>query len=102
MTRALGLAGATIGDRCESPEGAPRLTGIVEHGRQEDRSRSMVIRLTRPTEGIALIGSYPGDEGGRGAISIYFYGGNAEQNANAARDEWSSWLRDLLAPAAAA
>ncbi|HEX2886555.1 hypothetical protein [Vineibacter terrae] len=101
LTAALDLAGANVGERRQSPAVGPRLASTVERVKQDDKSREAMLRLDQPAPGIALIGSYVWDQSGQGAVSLFFYGADAQRTADAVRDEWASWLRDLFEAAAA-
>lgn len=92
------MVGANVGERRESPTGAPRLAGIVERVHQDRISREVMLRLEEPCEGIALIGAYTWDGQTRGAASLYLYGEDAARIVDAAREEWASWLQRLLKP----
>jgi uncharacterized protein YndB with AHSA1/START domain len=93
---ALNLAGANVGDRRETPDGAPRLAGRVERIHQDANSREVMMRIDAPAQGIAVVGSCTMGDEGRAMASIYFYGPDAAEVANAEQPKWSSWLRGLL------
>lgn len=96
LTDALNLVGANIGDRRETPSGAPRLAGVVERVHQEAQSRQLMLRLDEPAQGIALIGSFSMGDEARGMASIYFYGPGAAEAAAAENPKWTTWLRGVL------
>ncbi|MCT7658761.1 SRPBCC family protein [Mycobacterium deserti] len=96
LTSGLNLAGANVGDRCQSPSGAPRLAGTVERIHQTAIMREIMLRLDEPHEGVAVIGSC--DMGGeaRGMASIFFYGPQASDTAAAEQKKWTDWMRGVL------
>ncbi|HJT92544.1 MAG TPA: hypothetical protein VJ777_11455 [Mycobacterium sp.] len=96
LTDALNLVGANVGDRRETPSGAPRLAGVVERVHQEAQSRQLMLRLDEPAQGIALIGSFSMGDEARGMASIYFYGPGAAETAAAENPKWTTWLRGVL------
>ena len=92
LTDALGLTGRNVGDRVQTPSGAPRLTGIVERISQDATQREVTLRLAQPGDGIAVLGTYRMGDEARVSSSIFFYGGDAEELAAAEQARWSTWL----------
>lgn len=97
LTSALDLAGANVGERRESPSGAPCLAGVVERLHQDAKSRDLMVRLDAPAEGVAVLGSCEMGDESRGMISIYFYGQDAADTAAAEQKTWTDWMRGVLA-----
>lgn len=95
LTEALGLAAANVGEERTTPE-PERLAGTVERVQQSDRERYVLLRLTAPAPGVALIGTYRMGNATNASIVLYFYGDNAAQTADAAKEKWASWLDGLL------
>ncbi|WP_199177922.1 SRPBCC family protein [Mycobacterium hubeiense] len=96
LTSALNLAGANVGDRRETPSGAPRLAGVVERVHQAADHRELMLRLDEPAGGIAVIGAFRMGDGARGVASVFFYGDDAADTAAAEKTKWAAWLRGLL------
>ena len=96
LTSALNLSGANVGDRCESPSGAPRLGGTVARVHQDANAREVMLRLDAPCDGVAVIGSCAIGDESRGIASLFFYGGHAADTAAAEQRKWSTWLRGLF------
>jgi uncharacterized protein YndB with AHSA1/START domain len=96
LTDALNLVGANVGDRRETPSGAPRLAGVVERVHQDEHSRQLMVRLDEPAQGIALIGCFSMGEDARASVSIFFYGSGATEAAAAEQTKWTTWLRGVL------
>ncbi|SEH51219.1 Uncharacterized conserved protein YndB, AHSA1/START domain [Mycolicibacterium rutilum] len=98
VTAALGLAGADVGERRETPSDAPPLAGAVSHIHQDGRARLISVRIDRPAAGVALVGACTVGEQAYTTVSIYLYGDDAEQVAAAEQPKWSAWLRGVLQP----
>lgn len=97
VTGALGVAGANYGDRIESPSGTPVLTGVVERIHQADTHREVMLRTSKPTTGVAVVGCCSVGTQSHAAVTLFLYGADATQIAAAEREAWSSWLKDVLA-----
>jgi uncharacterized protein YndB with AHSA1/START domain len=95
LTRALGLAGATEGDRVTTA-GAPTLAGVVERTLQDE----MLLRIDAPAPGLAAV--YAGGPGDQvyAFVRVYLYGDAAAQIAAREEPAWRAWLEQL--PVAAA
>jgi hypothetical protein len=93
LTGALGLAGATVGERRTTSAGAPPLAGVVEGTGEGKQVHELLLRLDEPAPGIALLGV--GAWGGKvhTAISFYLFGDRAPA---AAHDEplWHAWMNE--------
>ncbi len=89
---ALGLAGVAAGQRCEAAAGVPPLAGIVGRVGEEAHPEELLLRLDKPTPGIAHLFAMP--MGGQVFLSmrLFLYGSQAA--AAAARDEplWQAWM----------
>jgi uncharacterized protein YndB with AHSA1/START domain len=94
LTGALGLTGATTGQRWETPAGVPPLGGIIEQIGEGKNHLYALLRLHEPTPGIAsLIANTLGDQVCV-QIGFYLYGDRAP--AAVARDEplWHAWMKE--------
>ncbi|WP_006246453.1 SRPBCC family protein [Mycolicibacterium tusciae] len=96
MTGALNIAAADVDDRCETPEGTPRMAGRVERIHQDAVSREVMLRIDQPAQGIAVVGACTVGDEGRAIVSIYLYGPDAADVAASEQPKWTSWLRGLL------
>ncbi|MGV9798722.1 SRPBCC family protein [Mycobacterium sp. NPDC003449] len=101
LTAALNLTGLNVGDRAETPQGAPRLAGVVKRVHQDARSREIMIGLDEPCGGTAVIGSCPVGEEARAIVSMYLYGAQAAATAAAEQSGWSAWIGELIGAEAA-
>jgi uncharacterized protein YndB with AHSA1/START domain len=95
MTDALNIAGANVGDRRETPVGAPRLAGLVERVHQDANSREVMLRIDEPAQGVAVLGTCTVGDEARAMASIFLYGPNSAEVAAAEQPKWASWLRGL-------
>ena len=93
LTRSLGLGGATVGQRRNTSEGAPRLTGVVEAVREGSHPYALVL-LDEPAPGAAFLNACAMGSQVFLSISFYFYGERAA--AAAAHDEplWRAWMNE--------
>ena len=96
LAPALGLAGVDVGTLCETPAGAPRLQGRVERVHQDAQSREVMLRLTAPAPGVAVIGSFDMGDQARVMVSIYFYGPTADDTAVSEQPKWKTWMAELM------
>lgn len=85
----LGLSDVAVGDRRRvTLEDGPSFAGLVERVEPKE----LMLRLDRPSAGVALFGAFTWDQKVQIAVSAYFYGDDAD--ALAAREEraWQAWL----------
>lgn len=94
----LGLAGANVGEPKTAPRTPEQLSGVVERVQQNDRERYVLLRLTQPSPGIALIGTHGTGDATNAGITLYLYGDDAEQHV-AAVPGWKDWLRETVGQA---
>lgn len=100
----LGLSGANVGERRSGGTGAEAWTGIVEHVYQDARQRWVLVRVTEPVHGQALVGLHvtgePSDlehqvgkaAGASVSVGRYFYGDDAPAQAAESEPAWRAWL----------
>lgn len=102
LTEALGLSGATQGERRQAPASAPPLAGVVEGRGGGKHEYQLLLRLDEPAPGLALLGAYAWGGKTHAAISLYLFGDRAA--AVAARDEplWQSWMNERFPSMSAA
>lgn len=99
-TRAMKLNDAKVGERRDVKAGdAAPLSGIVERRGEDATHNEITLRLSKPMSGVALIGAYHWGGNTRIAVSLYFYGADAEQLAKREEPLWSAWLKQEFAPA---
>jgi uncharacterized protein YndB with AHSA1/START domain len=98
----LGLAGAIVGQRRNTPAGVPPLAGVVE-GVRGDQHPFALLLIDEPAPGAAFLNACAmGSSQAFVAISFYLYGERAA--ATAARDEplWQAWIAQQFPSAAGA
>lgn len=96
LTAGLGLAGANVGERRAAPEGAPRISGVVERVQQDGKTREILLKLDQPGPGIAVVGMFTYEGKTQAALSVYLYGERAQELAERHRAQWSAWFEGLL------
>lgn len=96
LTEALELAAANVGEERTTPEQPDRLSGTVERVQQGDRERYVLLRLTAPAPGVALIGTYRMGNATNASIVLYLYGDDAEQQAGSSEPKWRNWFRETF------
>lgn len=106
LATALGLAGAAKGDRRSTPDGAPRLSGVVERIGTGKNLHEAFLRLEDPAPGAAFVASFTWGGKVQVAVSLYFYGERAAEVAAREEEAWTGWLGERFpitaeAPAAA-
>jgi uncharacterized protein YndB with AHSA1/START domain len=96
LTAPLGLAGAAVGLKVETPAGAPPLSGVVEEIGVPEWPE-LLIRLDGPGPGIA---HFVPHSMGQVFLTLrfFFYGETAPATAAAAEREWKPWIDGILAP----
>jgi uncharacterized protein YndB with AHSA1/START domain len=94
LTGSLGLAGATPGERRQTPADAPQLAGLVEQAGQPGHSYHVLLRLDEPTSGIAQFFALP--MGGQVFVSLrfYLYGDQAPVAVASEEPVWRAWMNE--------
>jgi uncharacterized protein YndB with AHSA1/START domain len=88
----LALANPNVSEQRSTPSGAPALAGQVERVLQTPEQIELLLRLDRPTPGIASIATYGWQAKTRVALSLYLYGPESRTVAEAVEPEWRAWL----------
>jgi uncharacterized protein YndB with AHSA1/START domain len=93
LTEALGLTGATIGQRVSTPTGGLSLAGLVE-GVGPAEYPELLLRLHEPAPGIVHL--FAMDMGGQVCLSIRFFLYGDQSSVVVARDEprWQAWMNE--------
>jgi uncharacterized protein YndB with AHSA1/START domain len=93
LTRPLGLAGATVGQRVRTGNGEPPLRGVVEWAGQPAWPEELLIRLDEPAPGIAHLVPHP--MGGQVYLTLRFYlFGTGQEAVNRTSQQWQTWLNE--------
>jgi uncharacterized protein YndB with AHSA1/START domain len=101
LTAAMGVQGLKAGQHWSAPEGAPPISGVVEH-LTEDPYDALFI-LDKPLPGIAGLGAniYP-DGSYVVAMHLYLYGDKAEEAVAYGTPLWQAWFDERFAAPVAA
>jgi uncharacterized protein YndB with AHSA1/START domain len=100
LGEALGLAGASVGERRTASPGPEAWAGVVELVHQDAQQRYVLVRQDAPSPGIVLVGTYDKgatshDAAGQGtSVSVcrYYYGEDAETRRAEGEPRWREWL----------
>jgi hypothetical protein len=87
---ALGVASGSIGQAVATGPEAPRLAGTVER----KGPRELLLRLSEPAPGTALLFSYQYGEKAVVNVHAYLYGDGAEAVAAREVPRWESFMRE--------
>jgi uncharacterized protein YndB with AHSA1/START domain len=98
LAGSLGFADATIGQRRNTPDGAPHLAGVVELAGERGHPHQLLLRLDQPTPGIIHLFALPMCGQVFVVVRLYLYGDGAP--AAVLRDEplWRLWMNQLFPP----
>ena len=94
MAGSLGVAGATVGQRCVATAEAPPLAGRVELVQVHPGGHGVLVRLDQPHPGLASLFTHTAGDQVLVVTGFYLYGQRAA--AVAARDEplWRAWMSE--------
>lgn len=98
LRAALGLQQLTVGQRWQSPAGAPALAGVAEH--VSAQPCDILLRVATPWPGVAAFGAFSFGDQSMVAINLYHYGEQAGQMRERERPLWQAWLAAHFAPPA--
>lgn len=88
------VSGAAVGDtRDTSLIAAPRLVGRVESITRSAGNREVTLHVDQPGPGVAMIGTYVWEGAVNVAVSLYFYGDEADALAAEEARRWDEWLK---------
>lgn len=96
LTRALGVAGADVGEQRTATSGPEELSGTVERVHQERKQRYIMLRLDAPRPAILLAGIYAMGEQINASVSFFFYGDDADEATSASEPLWRDWLNGAV------
>ncbi len=92
LTTALGLNGASAGQRWTAPAGVPALSGVVEHVSQSPRNA--LLRLDKPGPGAAALGAVTFGGQSMVTLSFYLYGDQAAGTVARETPLWHAWIQE--------
>lgn len=95
LTDALGVSGATEGERAQTTApGAPPLAGAVERVTESEHSRGLMLSIDEPGPGVAIVFVYSY----RGELytnfHAYLFGDEAPTVAARDRPAWQAWMQE--------
>lgn len=92
VANVFGLTGVTAGGRMATSEEVPKLSGIVERIGPGGHEQGALVRLDRPTPGMAHVFAHPMGGPVFVVLRLYLYGDHAPEAAR--RDElpWQAWF----------
>jgi uncharacterized protein YndB with AHSA1/START domain len=96
LTAALGLRGASVGNRVETGDG-PRLAGTVERSTGGSYQHELLLRLTEPAPGSAFVLVYRYQERVHPSIRAYLFGPDAPAVAEREAAAWRAWMAERFA-----
>lgn len=96
LTETLGLGCANVDDQRTLSQGAQALSGVVHRVHQVDDQRLIVLRLSGPVPGIALVGTYNVGDSILASLQVYLYGEQARSAAESAAGAWNDRLAEVL------
>jgi uncharacterized protein YndB with AHSA1/START domain len=93
LAGALGLAGASAGQRLDGPAdaAAPALAGVVERVGDDAYGHSLLLRTDRPGPG--LVELFAVARGGPLGLQARLYGDDRDELAARLQPAWEAWLR---------
>ncbi|MBI2826073.1 MAG: SRPBCC domain-containing protein [Planctomycetia bacterium] len=94
LVGALGLSGATAGQRWSTPGGMPRLAGLVEQTGDAKNHCHALLRLDEPAPGIASLIATSVEGKVYHQVSLYFYGERGAAAAARDRQPWNAWMNE--------
>lgn len=91
LTAAVGLKGATVGQRWTAPAGVPAFSGVVEYLTRSPYDA--LLRIDKPGPGVAALGAL--NFGGQSmvALGFYLYGDDAAGTAARETPHWDAWIQ---------
>lgn len=107
---ALGLSGASVGERRASTAAHDPWTCVIEHVHQDAQQRWVLARILDPSPGIVLTGIHESpatlsdtelavgkQPGANVSVCRYFYGDDADAQASVSESQWRAWLKETFA-----
>ena len=92
LISALGLNGATAGQRWTAPAAGPALGGVVEY--VSESPRHVLLRLDKPGPGVAALGAVTFGGTVMVTLSFYFYGDQAAGTVGRETSPWEAWIQE--------
>lgn len=93
LMRWLGFGSVRVGEQVRSDTSrAPGLAGAVERAKTSERQHELLVQLSHPSSGLALMVTAPW--GGKTMVTtgIYFYGDGAREAVQREEPSWRAWF----------
>ena len=94
LTQALGLEGASAGQRWATPAGAPAASGVAEY--VNDGPNDVLLRLDSPGAAIAAFGTVNMGGPTMVGMNLYVYGDDVAAAAEREGAAWERWMQQRL------
>lgn len=91
LTAALGVKGASVGQRWAAPAGVPALSGVVEY--YTESPYDALLRLDKPCPGLVALGAFNCGGPSMAAMGFYLYGDQASGAAARETPLWDAWFQ---------
>ena len=92
LTSAVGVKGASIGQRWAAPAGVPAFGGVAEYF--TENPYDALLRLDKPGPGIAALGAFNCGGPSMVAMSFYLYGDQAAATVARETPLWRAWFQE--------
>jgi len=100
LSEGLGVLGADVGELRAALAGPERWSGVVERAYQDEHQRWLLLRVSQPSNGALLLGTYnkraTSQEAAGENVNVnvcrYFYGESSERLSADAQVRWGEWL----------
>ena len=88
----LGLLGVAEGQKWSTPDGVPRMTGVVDTLGKGMHSNTVLLRLDTPAPGSAYMGAFSCAGMVMVCLSFYLYGDKAKAAVERDEPTWQTWI----------
>jgi len=100
VIKRLGLEKIDTGQSCRTAADAPRLSGIAESIRAQQREPSLILCVNEPAPGIAVFAVSPCAGNVLLSVYLYIYGEHATDLVAKEQPQWQSWIDQNFPPPA--
>lgn len=91
LTSAVGLKGASVGQRWSAPAGVPAFGGVVEYF--TEKPNDALLRIEKPGPGVAALGTFECGGPIMVALNFYLYGDQAAETVTRETPKWDAWFQ---------
>jgi len=92
LTSAFGLKSLSAGKSWRAPAGVPELGGVAEY--VSESPYDALLRLDKPTPGVAAFGAFNCGGPSMVAVSFYHYGEQAAETVARETPRWQAWMQE--------